>query len=586
MKKSTCRVLAIVLLFAMVLALTACGSGSSTTGQADQNTSSGETNVSSESGSPGESGQGGGLRTGVTHQSIPWRGGSYELYETAQTGTLTKKTPADTLIVGGTSVNFTCDPAFVTDDLWCYNVYDSLLIRDLETNELKGLLATDWYYDDDDNLHLILREGVKFHDGTEFDAEDVMFTFRRLTDPLVSTRTQTAFSQIDFDNSRIENSHHVVVVFKSPVGIFLSYLASGLSGIMSKDFMESVDDDYSFLDGDAGCGAYKLVETVTGTSQTFEAFEDYWGGAPSVKTVIYRHYGDQTALFIDFINGEIDIANNNNYDTVTRILNGEVQDMQLYQALATRTNSLFLQTLTPPTNDIRVRQAIAYAIDQTSVLMVTYQDESMAYLADTILPVGTAHRVSQGPHVYDPDKAIALLKEAGYDENNPLELKMATSSTPASQTMMETCLNFLLAIGIKAELTTIDATVVTQLPNEATGTPRFDIIQNEGPQSSGDPDEYLGYRACYGKDPGTFSDYTGITDKIISDLIVEGGRTIDENRRSEIYAQIQAIFRDECYIIPMAQRRQALAVRDYVDGFSFYNPGAILLRYITINPDY
>jgi ABC-type transport system substrate-binding protein len=243
---------------------------------------------------------------------ISWYRGDIKVFESKDTGAV-KKTPAGTVIYGNSGQIVGADLNNSMEEYpWSHNVYDSLLERDLTTQgKFVNHLATEVAYDENGNLNITLRPNVKFHDGTILDADDVLFTFKYISGATKS-RGQSTMKKIDFEKSQKIDDLHLTIVFKEPAGNFLTTLASGFCGIMSKEFVES-HPDYAFLDGDAGSGPYKLVETITGNSQIFKRFDEYWGGKPDVETVIYKLYKDYTPMAIDFINGDLDFCLNNNF---------------------------------------------------------------------------------------------------------------------------------------------------------------------------------------------------------------------------------------------------------------------------------
>jgi len=576
MRKKT-KAIALLLVLIFIVSLSACGS--STASNIPTAPSSSTTGATS-----GEHSRQSELEriTVLEYKSVPWMSGTNDIYRTTNNGTVTKKTPKDTIIYGNTEFLRPADPVISNEVTTSYNVYDSILEFDIDTGEIKGLLAKDFYYDDDGNFHISLREGVKFHDGSTLTTKDVVYTLERCSDRTIAPRIAGVFSNIDFEKTYIVDDYNMVVVFKSPIGAFTSYLATGTTGIMSKTFMESVGPDYSFLEGDAGCGAYTLVETITGNSQTFKRFDDYWQGKPEVDTIVCRLYTDQTAMFIDYENGAIDAAFGLNYDAVTRILDASIPDSELMLSMTPRTTSLFMQSIKGPMTDARVREAIALSVDPYGVLIAAYQDETMGKVSTSILPEGVKYKVNLGPNEYNPEKSKSILAELGYNSSNPLHIKIMSTTTPDQLVAIEAAQNYMIAVGIDAELIVLDGSVSSTVQNEMTGDPTYDLISNASPISSGDPDEFLSTFAAYGKEIGTFSDYKGIQDQTISELIRKGTTSINHDERVEIYKQLQELIQDGHYILPMICRRRANVIRTYLGTTMYYNASVPLFRFWTI----
>ncbi|MCR4441221.1 MAG: ABC transporter substrate-binding protein [Peptococcaceae bacterium] len=553
MRKSI-SIISLLLVFVMLFTLTGCGKS---------------TDKSAEPASAPTA------KTELTKTTIPWYRGEITVMQSKDTG-FKKKTPPGTVVYATSGQIIGADPMNSQEEYpWSHNVYEGLLTRDWKTGEIKGLLATEWKYDDKGNLNITLREGVKFHDGTTLDAEDVLFTLKRTaTHP--KSKIAEATSKIDFAKSFKKDATHLTLVFKEPSGALISVLASGWAGIMSKEFVESKGKDYDYMDADAGTGPYKLVETVTGNSQTFKRFDEYWGEKPEVEAVVYKLFKDYTAMAIAYQNGELDFTLNNNYDTVKRFMNGEITDTTYYRIGVNRSQHLQLTTLGgTPLKDVRIRQALAYCIDYKSLIVGTYESEEMANLPRSIFMGGIKYAINLGTYEYNPEKAKQLLAEAGYSKDKPLELKLMTSDNVNNMAAAQIVQNYAAEIGIKISVTSQNSTAMTKDINDKNIPSKWDIVLTSTNYGSGDPDDFLAGRAAYGKQPGTFSANMGIDDQKLCDLMAQGSATIDEAKRAEIYKEIQQMFYDQCWVIPLNVRTSNVLCRSYLQNTEFlsgYHP--------------
>lgn len=522
------------------------------------------------------------LNTACDFSQRQWAFGTLDIYTTQTTASVTKKTAANTVVIAGSTSIDACDPVKNAGYIWANNVYETLFTYDFETGELYGLLATDWGYDEDGNFRITLRDGVKFHDGTTLDADDVLFTFERLANTS-SSSGKAAFQNIDYEQSYAEDSLHVVLVMKSECGSLVNYIASGYAGIMSKEFCEAKGDDYGFLDGDAGTGAYYLTETVTGISQTFQRFDDYWGDQPEVETVIYRLYKDYTAMFIDYENGDLDVLLKTNFDSVSRILTGEVLNTVMYTAPADRVQILSFSTIGTALEDSRVRQALSLAMSTSDMIIGAYGDEIMATPAYSILPLECKYYTNVGEHVQDIDQAKALLEDAGYNESNPLTLTCLSTNNVNSYALAQVFQGALEKIGVTLTIQEIQSSEIAKYSTDTTVPATFDMIIGANPVGTRDPDEYLAPRAAYGLEIGTFSGNKGLSDQKISELIVQGGLETDEDERAAIYKEIQEIFNEECYLLPICLENNYIVARSWVGGINFPSIANISFKTLTLS---
>ncbi len=495
----------------------------------------------------------------------PWYRGTVTVYETAQ-GDFKKKTDDKTLVIGSQGTITYCDPAQTQQEYnFSFNVYDSLLNVNRETGEYEPSLATEWEYDGDGNLHITLREDVKFHDGTIMNAEDVIYSLQRVTSN-PKCKAYEACMSIDFEKSYIEDDLHLVLVFKYVYGSFLGFLASNFTGILSKEFMEDVGEDYDFLTGDAGCGAYKLVETVTGLSQTFVRFEDYWGGCPDIETIFYRRYEDKTAMSIDFENGDLDVMLYANYDAAVQALSGELTDTTVYRVPNNRMIEVTMKTNSGPLADVRIRQALAHCVNWEDVVYAVNGSLAMGSVATSVFPFGIKHAITTGEYEYDPEKAVQLLADAGYSTSNPVVLQVISSSGTSNEDEAATVMQqYCKAVGIDLQITlgkSGDLNALLSNHNKA----EADIIMKNTDLGAGIPATWLTSRDAYGKETGTFNEYKGIIDETFHNLYVEAESTTDEAKRAEVYEEMQKLIYDNVWYMMICPNNSVCMFRDYVQG--------------------
>jgi len=562
MKKAK-EIVSLLLVLAMVFSLAACsgqvgGGGSSANTPAPNTTDSGDgdTNVAPP------------VADGITMTTAPWYRGEMNVYQTEKTG-FEKKDP-DTVVIGSGNQIIGCDPLNSQDEYpWSHNVYESLIGRNTETGEAEPLLATEWGYDDEGNFHITLRENVKFHDGTILNAEDVIFTLKRNADN-ASSNINDACSKINFEKSYIEDDLNLVLVFDEPSSSFVSALQSGFAGILSKEFFDEHGEDYDFFEADAGTGAYTVIETVSGISQRFERFDDYWGEAPEFKYIECVLYKDYTTGCIDYINGDIDILQSiNSYDSVMRFFNGEIDSTICYQLPVNRGIVLYLATGDGPCADENIRKAIAHCIDYESLAYGVFQGPELGTVGQSILLPGTKYAIDPGTYEYNPELAAEYLAEAGYDTENRLSLKVETSDGANNQAACEMIQYYCAQIGIDVECIFEKSAAMTAASNATEY--QYDMIAYPMQYRSGHPAEALAGRDAYGKEPGTYAYIKGIQSEELHNLMSEGATCLDDDRANEIYTEIQQMFYDHVWTIPLTTSTSVIFCRDYLTGVTFPN---------------
>lgn len=510
---------------------------------------------------------------GITVTTQDWFRGEITVYST-NSGSVTKKTAADTLVYANSSQIKAADPnTFQNEFNWSEQVYECLLQRDLtgESDFLPGL-ATEWSYDADGNLNLTLREGVKFHDGTTMDADDVLFTLERVATSYLN-KCAAGCSCIDFDKSYKTDDLHLTLVLKEAAGSLLDDLATGYTGIMSKEYFEA-NPDATLLDSDAGSGPYMLIETVDGISQTLQAFDDYWGEVPAVKYVIYKLYKDYSVMAIDFINGDLDIAFNCNYNTVSEFLNGEIEGATLYQ-VPSRSVYMDMTTRGDVTlSDIRLRQALACCIDYENLVMGVYQSNSMGATTKGPFPTGSKYEIDQGVLEYDPEKAISLLAECGYSTSNPCKLKMLTTNSPAGSAAATVIQQFGALVGFDIDVTVVDSSGASKITSKTEVPAEYDLYVCTNSFNTGTPEAFLEDRIMY-EDPDGTSAMSGIDDAAFNELAEKAAKSNDEAERAELYTQMQEMFYENLWTIQLFTANAMVLAQSYVGDMQFlsgYHP--------------
>lgn len=545
----------LLLAVAMVVSLAGCGGEKKGASGTDAASGAGTANEIS-------------VAESITKVTAPWYRGEMNVYTSPSAGM--KKKDMETLVVGSGNQIIGCDPLNSQNEYpWTHNVYESLITTNWETGEAEPLLATEWNYDDEGNFHITLRENVKFHDGSILDAEDVIFTLQRNAGDN-SSQVYDVCSKINFEKTVVEDDTHLVLAFDEPASSFVNALQSGYLGIMSKDFFEVHGEDYDFFEADAGTGAYKVIETVSGVSQRFERFEDYWGEPPFFKNVKAVLYKDWSVASIDFINGDVDILQSNkDFDTLTRFYNGEIDSTVVYQLPINRGYTLYISTNQGACSDENIRRAIAHAIDYEQLVYGVYQNEELGGKGQSILLPGTKYAVNLGTYEYNPELAAEYLAKAGYDTKNRLSLTIETSDNADLQSTCEIMQYYLGQIGIDLECIFEKSAAMTKALNSFEY--QYDMIAYPLQYRSGHPQEALAGRDAWGKNVGEYAYIKGIQYEKLSALMSEGSTCLDETRANEIYAEIQQMFYDNVWSIPLSVTKSVVFTRDYLTGTTFTN---------------
>ena len=462
------------------------------------------------------------------------------------------------------------DPAVSnqTEHGWCYNVYEPLFMASPDgTGEWMPVLATDWYYDDEGNFHAILREGVKFHDGGGriMTAEDVLYSIERVI-KMPTSPASAGMQGVDIENSYAENDYHVVIKFKQPVGGFMNYMGCSYLSIVNKEVFEEKGPDFDWWDMSAGTGAYYCVETITGLSQTFKRFDDYWGGKPVMDTIVLMSQIQATVMGVDLENGDFVVALQCNLDSINRVLSGEVTGID-YMLLSVHRGfhmRIAMEPETKPFHDFRVREAFAMSLNLEEVAIATYGSLDLAKPADKQMLNGITVEVPE----YNPDKAREIMSSLGYGPDNPCVLEIMTSTTEANVLIMEAVQAMANECYFQVNPTIAATGLMTEDSNSTEFPSKWDGII-AGIQVYIDAEIFYMDCDAYEKEVGQYSGLKANTDPEFARLFRLLPLTDDQDERQEIIDQLNIMYQENLYFLPLIINCQPILVQNYMKNVTY-----------------
>lgn len=283
-------------------------------------------------------------------------------------------------------------------------VYESLIAKD-DNGEYQPKLATEWKYTDDLTLEVTLREGVKFHDGSDFTADDVVYSLGLMQS---SSFTSNLFGCIDTEHTAAQGDHKVVIKLQYPSASLLEALSSYRGVIISKTSYESMGEE-AYGHAAIGTGPLKLDKWVSGDRLEFVRFDDYWGDQTAFKTCTVRFITEAASRTIELETGGVDLAFDLQTSDWERLASGE--NTQLISGESNKTTFLMINCSKQPYDNEKVRKALAYATDVDSLVNVVYQ--GTATVADCWMAPSILGYKSEQQIPYDVEMAKQLLAEAG-----------------------------------------------------------------------------------------------------------------------------------------------------------------------------
>ncbi len=309
-------------------------------------------------------------------------------------------------------------------------------------------LATDWSYPDPTTLRLTLREGVTFHDGTAFDADAVVASFQRILDPETAAPGRFVLSSID--EVRAVDATTVELVTDPPFAPLLAHLAHPVAAIVPVAQAEELARE------PVGTGPYTFVRWVDGSEVVLQANADYWGGAPAITDLVVRIIPEVSTQVVELRSGGVDMIFNLPADNFLTLAGDP--------ALATDTlpgwgsAHLGFNVANPKLADVRVRQALAHAIDKALITEEFFR----GLAAPGVAPIpGTVRYAAdlEEPYPYDVEGARALLAEAGAEG---LSLRLDVFQNPDLESVAQVLQFAFAEIGVDLEIRVQDFSAYTQ----------------------------------------------------------------------------------------------------------------------------
>jgi peptide/nickel transport system substrate-binding protein len=445
-------------------------------------------------------------------------------------------------------------------------IYDTLLAFDEDGNP-QPHFAKAWTVSDDGLEYTFeLQDGVVCHDGTPFDANDVKFTIDRAFGQNPSL-TKTSWGPIE--SAEVVDPLTVKVTMSSPFGAFIPFLADSFSSIVCDS--EANQGDAFGSSVAIGAGPFKLAEWVKGDVVVLDKNPDYRNfgkpaenkGAPHLDRLIVKTVPEAQTRLAGLSTGEVHIAEPP-FDDVPAIK--EEGELDLVVADNTGQNVFWEFTISrPPFDDIRARQAIAYATDPEMAIDIIYGDLSQREWCPVARGVfgNDQEFCAQYGYPYDPEKAKALLGELGYGPDNPLQTTMFVWTGGNRHKLAEIFQNQLAQVGVQVDIEIMDIGTMNakvRAENEMTegGPGTFDMMT----WSWYDPD--ILYQLWHS--PGAYAGFQ--TPEL--DLMLEKTRTIiePEARLAAVQDVIKYLMENAVHIgLYTPGWEWVFAVRPEVEGF-------------------
>lgn len=467
--------------------------------------------------------------------------------------------PADkTELVVAQSADVTAlDPQLSTtsnDITVTFNLYDNLIFRD-RNSQLQPMLATEWTLVDDTTWEFKLRQGVKFHNGEDFKADDVEFTIERTYNPEAGTSVATVFGTVQ--DVQAVDDYTVRFLMKAPDPLLPARLAFYGGQMLPKDYFNEVGGE-RFNAAPVGSGPVKFVERIPDDRLTLARNDDYWGEPIAYQTVIFRPIPETAARIAALQTGEVDIITKVPPDQVQ-----QVRDLENARAEQVRYNGLYVLAVNSkvkPLDNPLVKQALALAIDRQLIVDELWSGQGTVPTGP-VVEGDFAYDPNAQPFMYDPDQAKQLLEQAGYN-GEEVVIETTDGYVANDRPMAEAIAAMWEEIGVNVRLDVIEVAVRA----EKNSNKAFLGVWWSDPTSAlNDPDGMM-WRLLA---PGGAQDYW--RNEEFDRLGMEARTSLDPALRERNYRRMFEIFREHLPWIPVLQPLESYGVSNSVEWYPFSN---------------
>lgn len=486
-------------------------------------------------------------------------------------------------------------------------IYEGLLYLNDEL-EPEPRLAEDYEQTDETRWVFNLREGVQFHDGTEFNADAVKANIERIVDPAVASSRANIFEMIEEIN--VVDDYTVEIITEYPFAALPNYLAHDAGGMVSKavideDYQNALDEaaldmtldefyEQRAAGGEAyeetadeagratgtiveqkpvGTGYMKFESRSPGENVVVERFDDYWDEPATLDTITFKVVAEDASRIAELESGQSHFIQGFDNAQWERIENHP--EMETHPVYNLSNEYVGMNTQKGPLEDKRVRQAIGHMVDKDTIMEGIYygvgrtmkgalQEEILGYNEDL------------EDLEYNPERAKELLEEAGYSDG--FDLTIMTNDTPERVDLAIYLQEELKAIGINLNIEQLEWGAYL----EAVSNGEHDLFILGWPNPVGDPDQGI-WPLFHSSMQGTAGNRSFFDNAEVDNLLEQGRRELDDAKREEIYQEIDKILVEEQPAVFIRQAQSANAARAEVEGLYISHFNKPDFRNVTIN---
>ncbi|MEA1920169.1 MAG: peptide-binding protein [Campylobacterota bacterium] len=419
-------------------------------------------------------------------------------------------------------------------------IFSSLVKYDENGTKIIGDLAKDFYFENNTTLIFNLRKDVLWHDGKSFSAKDVVFTHKLINDDSVVSPYTSTFRMVE--NVEAMSEYQLKVTYKEP---YFKALETWMMGILPAHLLENEKNimGSDFNTAPVGTGPYTLAKLEHSKGIELSAYENYYEGKAEIETLSFHVIADPMTRFLMLKSGQLDVGSLEAMQLERQVDKSFFETFQSIEQISHSYTYLGFNLRLPKFQDARVRQALSLAIDRQELVDILFLKHAQT-CTGPFLPGGASFNKNVAPPKRDIEKAKALLKAAGYSQENPLSFEIATSNSSSIRPYAAQIIQQQLSqVGVKVTLRIMEWQAFL---NMVVFPRKFETVLL-GWALSLSPDPYLLWHSDNDK-PGAFN-FIGYYNKDVDHLIETMQRTIERDKLAQIQQNIFAeIVADDPYL--------------------------------------
>lgn len=458
-----------------------------------------------------------------------------------------------------------------------FNIFDRLVDVEVDADgnsKIVPSLAENWDISDDGLEYTFhLRQGVKFHNGNDFTAEDVAYTFHRMLtveggvntefiDQIKGANELLAGETDTLEGVEVVDDYTIKVTLKEPFAGFLASISSPGVSIYDSEATEAAGDQFGMDPAvTVGTGPFEFSSWSFNNQLVLTRNEDYWKGASKLPGVVIKIIPDTETQSMMFESGELDILDlDYAADSVDRFT--ETYPDQIVQGPRVGIVYFTMNFNKEPFQDVRVRKAVQMSIDRQAILDALYGGRGQ--VEQGIFPHGLIGFNSDQEEIkYDPEAAKALLAEAGYADGFDMEIAADSSASDTMTMSLEIVSDQLAEVGIRAEIKNYDES--TWLETRKSG--ELGSFMSTWSADYNDPDNFI--YTFFGNEEKTKIRSINYPDTEVMARVAKARTIVNEDERlAEYKALEEKIVHEDAAWVPMFSRLHLFALSKRVEGFA------------------